>query len=214
MPPQTLLVMWALGRNGPEYLPPADLRDIDEIDTTGADTIKVEFGHTNPTPAGDITFFVQRKTNTGQCPLTPSCPLPFPLVTPADAPSVEVGETWIWEVNNLTGGDHNFHPHGFMFQHISTQFIDLDTPENNFTIAAAHLEDKDTILLPRRTGAKQRSRTITRLAVRFDDTGREGQTEAFGKVPGEGTSGGWVFHCHLLEHADRGMMSFLQVLNP
>ena len=50
-----------------------------------------------------------------------------------------------------------------------------------------------------------------RLAATFDDTGREGQIVASGKVPGEDTSGGWVFHCHILEHVDQGMMS-LQVV--
>ena len=53
-----------------------------------------------------------------------------------------------------------------------------------------------------------------RLVTKFDDTGRKGQAAAFGKVPGTNTSGGWVFHCHILEHSARGMMSFLQVKNP
>jgi len=67
-------------------------------------------------------------------------------------------------------------------------------------------------MLPLRPGAFRRSRTITRLAVKFDDTGREGQIDAFGKIPGFGTSGGWLFHCHLLEHSALGMSSFLQVI--
>ena len=45
----------------------------------------------------------------------------------------------------------------------------------------------------------------------MSDTGREGLLEAFGKVPGPGFSGGWVFHCHILEHADNGMMSLLEL---
>jgi hypothetical protein len=35
-----------------------------------------------------------------------------------------------------------------------------------------------------------RSRTITRLAVRFADDGREGMVEAFGRDPGPDSSGG------------------------
>lgn len=58
-----------------------------------------------------------------------------------------------------------------------------------------------------------RSRTILRAAAVIDDTGREGLTEAFGKTPAPGKSGGWVFHCHILEHADAGMMSFFEVRN-
>jgi hypothetical protein len=68
--------------------------------------------------------------------------------------------------------------------------------------------------IPKRPGAMGRSRTITRLAITFDDTDREGQIEASGKVPGSDTSGGWVAHCHLLEHADLGMMTFVQVVEP
>jgi len=205
-PPQTLLKLRLFGHShAGGYIPPTTLRRITPIDDRGADPIPVTFGHTPPNATGDITFFVAMKNG---------MPLPFPAVTPADAPTVSVGETRIWEVNNLTGGDHNFHPHGFVFQLIETEFIDLDNPDNNAIVPASHLEVKDTIRILKRPGAMGRSRTITRLAVTFTDTGREGQVEAFGKEAGEDTSGGWVFHCHVLEHADRGMMSFFQVRNP
>ena len=203
-PPQTLLTLELTGaRGGAEYVPPTALRKIEAIDTTGAKPISVEFGHNFPDPNGDITFFATRE---------PGNPLPFEIVTPAIAPVVTVGETGIFEVYNFLPSDHNFHLHGFTFQLIETQFIDADTPRNNFVVPATYLENKDTILIPRAPGARGRSRTITRLAARFDDTGREGQVEAFGKDPGTESSGGWVFHCHILEHADRGMMSFLQVV--
>ena len=71
------------------------------------------------------------------------------------------------------------------------------------------LENKDTIRVPARLGAKGTSKTIVRLAVRFDPTGREG-IEAYGKTPGE-TAGGWIAHCHILEHAARGMTTFLNL---
>jgi len=187
------------------WTPPASLRTITPIDTTGASTITSMFGHTMPDANGDVTFFVQMKNG---------MPLPMAAVTAADAPTVTVGDTVIWEVNNMTGGMHNFHLHGFKFQLIETQWLDMDTPANNYTIPAPYLEWKDTIGMPERPGAMGRSRTITRLAVQIDDTGREGLAEAYGKVPSLGFSGGWLFHCHLLEHAARGMMSFLQVMNP
>ena len=68
-----------------------------------------------------------------------------------------------------------------------------------------------------------------RMAVRFDDSAyppdlrrTPEQLEAFGKVPvtldpldpSEGTSGGWVSHCHFLEHADVGMMTFYNLRIP
>lgn len=206
-PVQTLMTLKLGGDDpgGSEYIPPPSLRDITPIDPTGADPLVVTFGHTPPNAAGDVTFFVTLKDG---------APLPFPLVTPDDAPVVTVGETRIWEIHNLTGGDHNFHPHGFVFQPIEIEYVDLDHPENNFVVPAPFLEDKDTIHIPKRPGAMGRSRTIVRMATTFDDTGREGRIVAFGKEPGRKTSGGWVFHCHILEHVDRGMMSFLQVMAP
>ncbi len=195
-----------------------DLRElavIDPIDATGAPVIKLELGHTPPNAHGDITFFVQRKVNTGQCnPSLMLCPLPFDKVTADDAPSVMVGETRILEIANLTGGDHNFHLHGFFFQLIDVRFIDMDEPANNYVVPAERIEVQDTLRIPARPGAAMRSRTVTRVAVRFDDPGREGQIEAAGGEPGPYTSGGWVFHCHILDHADRGMMSYIQVRNP
>lgn len=202
--PETLVNLRLEGPSGgSEYFPPPVLRDIDPIDATGAEPIPVTFGHTLPDAEGDVTFFVAMKDGK---------PLPFSQITAADAPVASVGETRIWEVHNLTGGDHNFHPHGFMFQPLEVEYVDLDNPENNFTVPAPYLEEKDTIHLPARPGAKGRSRTITRLAVEIDDTGREGQVAASGKDPTATESGGWVFHCHILEHADSGMMSFLQVV--
>ncbi len=203
--PKTLMTFnVAGGEDGPEYVPPLNLRTIDRIDVAGAEKIVLEFGHTRPNQDGDITFFAQRKNGMG---------LPFWNLSPEDAPKVEVGETRIIEVRNLTGGDHNFHLHGFFVQPLEIQYKDMDNPENNFVVPFDQTEMKDTIHLPRRPGAAMRSQAILRLAVRFDDTGREGDVEAFGKEPDVFASGGWVMHCHILEHADRGMMSFVQVYN-
>ena len=193
-----------------DYVPPEPLRSIEGIDVTDARVLTSMFGHSMPAANGDVTFFVQMKPDGSGGML----PLPFDKVTPADAYTVTIGENGIWEVHNMTGGMHNFHTHGFSFQLIETQFMDMDTPENNYTVTAPYQEIKDTILLPARPGAGGRSRTIVRLAASFDDSGREGELVAIGKVPTADTSGGWLFHCHLLEHSARGMMSFFQTVNP
>lgn len=206
--PQTLMTFKTYGgrrANELDYVPPAFLSDIEVIDATTAQTLPVMFGHTAPDENGDVTFFSQMKNG---------MPLPFAAVTAADAPTANVGDYRMIEVNNMTGGHHNFHIHGFVFQHVETQYIDMDNPHNNRTVPAARIENKDTILIPSRPGARGRSRTVTRLAMLVDDEGREGQIAASGKEPGEHTSGGWLFHCHILEHSARGMMSFLQVLQP
>ncbi|MBW1845119.1 MAG: multicopper oxidase family protein, partial [Deltaproteobacteria bacterium] len=211
-PPETLLTLKvkpAMGEKAQareDYVPPDTLRSIPPIDLSGAGLITSRFVHSLPDDVtGEMTFAVIMKNG---------MPVPFPAWTPADAPTVAPGDTVIWDVVNLTGGNHSFHLHGFMFEVLEYEFIDRDTPAYNFKIRPAYREEKDTVQLPFRPGSLQRSSTITRLAVRFDDTGREGQILAAGKVPGPETSGGWLFHCHLLEHARLGMMGFLQIINP
>lgn len=206
-PPKRLFTLKARGPSYEgDYSPPARLRTITPVDVTTTEPVALTsmLGHTFPDDDGNVTFFVQMKDG---------MPLPFDRVTPQDAPTVSVGDNVIWEVHNMAFGHHNFHLHGFTFQLLETEFVDMDNPENNRIVPAPYLEDKDTIFIPGRLGARGRSRSITRLAVRIDDSGREGQIGAYGKVPDENLSGGWIFHCHLLEHASRGMMSYLQVLD-
>ncbi len=201
-PLQALITFHLYGQGTSDYEPPPELRDIVEIDTTGAETKGFIFGHTLPDANGNLNFFAQAPGK------------PFPAVTPDDAHDLVVGRTYIWEVTNLTGGDHNFHTHGFHFQPIETEFVDATNLANNFVVPWPYTEWKDTVFVPKRPGpVVGLSKTIVRLAVTIDDAGREGQTEAFGKVPGKDTSGGWLAHCHILEHSNRGMMSFFEVFN-
>ncbi len=154
-PPRPLMTFRLFGRGPGEWTPPAELRDIEKIDTSGLtadDKIVLRFGHTPPDP------------------------------------------------------------HGFTFQPIEIEFH--DDVNGNTVVPFEFLEDKDTIALPSRPGAFGSTRTILRAAVRFDDRGREGQVTGFGKEPTSTTSGGWVVHCHLLEHSASGMMSFFEVLPP
>lgn len=57
-------------------------------------------------------------------------------------------------------------------------------------------------------------KAILRLGIRFDDKGRKGQVQAWGKTPTNGRSGGWMVHCHNQEHSDSGMMTFLELRKP
>ena len=187
-----------------EYEPPPTLRVLEAIDVTGAPVLDLTLGHTFPDwNTGEVTFFIQAPGK------------PFALLTPSDVHTVATGGTYVWEVRNLTGGHHNFHTHGWSFQHIETEFVDLDDPDNpdsNYVEPATHLEHKDTFLIKRRPGfVVGRSYSISRFAVRFDDTGREGQIGAAGKAPSAARSGGWLAHCHILEHSGRGMMTFFQI---
>ncbi len=186
-----------------EYEPPPTLRPLEAIDTTGAPVLNLTLGHTFPDwDTGEVTAFIQAPGK------------PFAALTPRDVHTVSTGGTYVWEVKNLTGGHHNFHTHGWGFQHIETEFVDLANPgdpNTNYVEPASHLENKDTFLLKRRPGfVPGESFSISRFAVTFDDVGREGQIAAGGKVPSATRSGGWLTHCHILEHAARGMMTFFQ----
>jgi FtsP/CotA-like multicopper oxidase with cupredoxin domain len=161
----------------------------------------------------------------------PFQPLPFAAVTEEDALEALVGETRVWHLVNFTGGDHTFHPHGFFFQPLEQITVNLDgtTAAERVITTALPLEEKDSIRIPRRPGGAGRSWTIVRMAVQFDDSAKPAglqrtaaELEAFGKVPvtidpldpTEGLSGGWVSHCHFLEHADAGMMTFYNLRIP
>lgn len=183
------------------YSPPLQLAQLEAISPEGATVLPLVFGHTVPDwNTGAVMFFAQAPGK------------PFPVLTPEDVYTLGVGKTYIWEVRNLTGSHHNFHTHGFSFQHLETELVDLDNPDNNEIIPEDFVENKDTILMPRRPGTVPgRSWSVTRLIFRTDDQGREGQIYAAGKVPTATTSGGWLVHCHILEHSARGMMTFFQI---
>jgi len=204
-PPMDLLTFEIVEGGDPEatpYEPPAKLREIERIDVTNAEKLMVMFGHTMPTLDGEVSMFATMKDGMG---------VPFDQLSAEDALQAKVGETYIYEVVNMTGGDHPFHPHGFFFQPLELEYIDEEHPERNHVVPFERLEQRDTIRVPARLGNMGKSRTIARLAVRFDDRGREGEVTAFGKTPTETTSGGWLVHCHILEHAKLGMMTFVNL---
>ncbi len=186
---------------------PGDLRTIEPIDITGAAETTLKFGHSMPMANGMVKFLINGKT--------------FGEVTSADAPDAQVGETQVWNLVNMTAGDHPFHLHGFFFQVLETVYKD----ENGNVlevVPAPPLENVDMVNLPARRGPSGAT-SMVKIAITFDPA--EGLTgadiEAHGGVAviedadlgtgQRGRSGGWQFHCHILEHADGGMMSYVEV---
>lgn len=89
--------------------------------------------------------------------------------------SAKLGDTEIWQIENLVGMDHPFHLHGFQFQLLDRNGV----PERD-------RRWKDVVNVPRHQTA--------RFVVRYDNH------------PGK-----WMFHCHILDHEDHGMMGILEV---
>ncbi|MEE2886960.1 MAG: multicopper oxidase family protein [Planctomycetota bacterium] len=196
---------------------------------TRARPLPVFFGHGLPNrDTGSAMFFISvadpegilKKVRARQMVVPADYdPQPFMKLRPEDGFHVRAGDTRVWEVINFTGTDHNFHTHGFRFQHLETEFIDLDEADNCRTEKPLRLAYEDTIRTPRRPGLTSgRSYTIVRLATRFDDAARpaalrrtHGELVAGGLAPSANMSGGWLVHCHFLEHTIQGMRSFITV---
>lgn len=194
----------AAGQNPQTWIPPQSLRPVTPIQfDANTPLMMVMLGHGLPDAQGEVPMFAAMKSG---------APLPFPKVTSADAMKVKVGDTRVWMVMNMGGADHPFHAHGWFFQPISLMYQDDNDPTKNKMMMFPTREWKDTIIVPKRPGAKGSSRTMLRAAVKFDDTGRVGQVYAAGKTPSATKSGGWLFHCHIMEHSAKGMMSFFEVV--
>ena len=161
---------------------------------SNARVLKLTMGHAAPDRDGNVLFWMQEKPD--------GTPLPFPMVTGDDANDATVGETAIWEVKNTAHGDHNFHPHGFMFQPLEVEYWTCDETLTQSVFVRKETfdfaEEKDTIRVP---GAPLpacyiedgrmvcpvcqpgTAYTVLRAAVNFDATGREDDVEAYGKAP-------------------------------
>ncbi|MEO7998697.1 MAG: multicopper oxidase domain-containing protein, partial [Gemmatimonadaceae bacterium] len=106
--------------------------------------------------------------------------------------TVRAGSTQIWEVTNAGGmmGQqmaHPFHVHGTQFRVLSRQTAAAEpTPRNSIREGLVDAGWRDTVLvLPRET---------LRLQVRFTSY-----------------TGLFLYHCHILEHEDMGMMRNFRV---
>jgi spore coat protein A len=137
-------------------------------------------------------------------PLTPAFgPLPAggPALGTDDLPASpnrhQLGnQVELWEIYNISVDVHPIHLHLASFQVLSRQeILNSDPAQLGATLAVDANEQgwKDTV----RANPDQ----VTRLLVRFDDGG-------------DGTrdyTGHFVWHCHLIEHEDMGMMRPLEI---
>lgn len=236
LPPQQLFALQIAGNAASPpaaWAPPPTLRAIPALDVTAAPVLKLTMGHGLPDDHGNISFWMQQTNR-----LDPTTALPFPLIDSTKVNKALVGETAVWEVTNTAHGDHNFHTHGFEFQPLSIDYYTCDptTLTGSYYVKSDIFppQEKDTVRMPGPPMPPcffnasrvwtcpmcQPGTAFTRLraAVKFDAAGRENDIEAYGfdqaaGVP-SGHSGGWMVHCHLLEHPENGMMTYFELRNP
>lgn len=103
-----------------------------------------------------------------------------------------------WEVINLTGEDHNFHIHQTKFRVLTRGEIEGQPLGRN---ESGILQDSVPLL----TGSDGCDGTV--------DSWRNGacQTSPIDVEIPFAIAGDFVFHCHILEHEDGGMMSTIHV---
>ena len=112
-----------------------------------------------------------------------------------------VGETLKWETHNHTEMHHPFHLHGFSFQ--PTMYMTMHHEEGYMDMWNVNTENEfvDTVNVPPHTS----------VFYLFEVDDRPVFGSAVGSSSGGGTTGDWVFHCHIFQHGENGMMSFLRV---
>ena len=112
-----------------------------------------------------------------------------------------VGETLKWETHNHTDMHHPFHLHGFSFQ--PTMFMTMHHEEGFMDMQMVNSENEymDTVNVPPHTS----------VFYMFEVSERPGYAAEAGTTMGDGAEGDWVFHCHIFQHGENGMMSFLRV---
>jgi len=115
--------------------------------------------------------------------------------------TAKVGETLKWETHNHTDMHHPFHLHGFSFQ--PTMFMTMHHEEGYMDMWMVNPENEyvDTVNIPPHTSAF--------YLFKVDE--RPGYAAQAGTTTGDGAAGDWVFHCHIFQHGENGMMSFLRV---
>lgn len=108
----------------------------------------------------------------------------------SDIPPIEVklGETKKFKIHNVSHQIHVFHLHGFFFQIVDTDDR-YDPAKKPFAMRRELMDQaqKDSVTV--------RSGFSVTVVARFDDE------------PGR-----WMYHCHIPEHAQRGMMSEIRVV--
>jgi len=103
-----------------------------------------------------------------------------------------LGDRIVWEVRNDTEMVHPFHLHGFSYQPIGFTLHDDEHGRQPASWPVEHVERVDTTAIPAHSS----------FFFHVDLEDPNGASAAAGR---------WMMHCHLVQHAEAGMMSELVV---
>lgn len=115
--------------------------------------------------------------------------------------TASVGEVLKWETHNHTDMHHPFHLHGFSFQPVMYMTMHHEEGYMDMWNVNAENEYVDTVNVPPHTS----------VFYLFEVEDRPVYAAQVGDSQGGGAAGDWVFHCHIFQHGENGMMSFLRV---
>ncbi len=153
-----------------------------------------QYGQTVPGTFHDVTEF-----NPAQVICLPLGPLQTPVY-----------ETW--EIINLATELHNFHIHQTKFAHVS-EAVATSGPPTPATYATGILDDSVPLpfAIPGPGSQPILYPSATSCLVSDYKTGKCKATSVWVQIPFT-QLGTFVFHCHILEHEDGGMMHAIQVV--
>ncbi|QPD03894.1 MAG: hypothetical protein Nkreftii_001668 [Candidatus Nitrospira kreftii] len=171
----------------------------------------------DPTSHPDITF-----TNTGGGPGINDIRADHDhSIRPDSARFAQIGDVLQIKVINKTGAHHPFHLHGFSFQPVSLTDTLPEDPGNGPNASPGigpsyefqYPEFVDEVDIP----GGYTLTFLVRLDDRpdfYNDKGKvlKVKKKKTGVEPDGGGLGRWLFHCHILFHANLGMISELEVV--
>lgn len=120
-----------------------------------------------------------------------------PFAMDVDNVTTTHGVTEYWLVINDAPECHNFHIHQMKFATLDADFMGSDTPS-----------------VDQCAGDRKAERPINQRALQ-DNIPLPPKTRVLLKIDFDGPKlGRFVFHCHILEHEDKGMMATIRVADP
>lgn len=167
---------------------------------------KILFGFPTDTTFGLGYVEVDQNGNDIEATRTPIRPFKADVETVCVPLPSGAGAMETWELVNLTSEDHNFHIHQLRF-YLLTGGVAPGTgiPASIGGAPVLH----DNIPLPRPTPAANAAACDGTLAA--VQSGKCKPTSTFVAIPFREV-GDFVFHCHILEHEDGGMMARIRVV--